>query len=108
GPVGANPTAPTPAFQRRLVAAAGGAGIVCGHPNLNHPGLAAAPAGGAQIVGGRAECVGDRGDQIAAAVTVEIDRQPPIGGGNELRLSEGAGPGTVEFFETQVAVLDQP
>src|SRR5690349_24150074 len=45
-------------------------------------------------------------DQIAAPVMVEIDRQPPIGAGQELRLSERAGPRSSEIGQLEIAPLD--
>ena len=46
-------------------------------------------------------------DEVAPAIAIAIDGEPRIGGGNELRLPEGAGPGAVEIIELQVAAADQ-
>ena len=47
-------------------------------------------------------------DQIATPVMVEIDRQPVIGAGQELGLSECAGPRPAEIGQLDVAALHDP
>ena len=55
------------------------------------------PAGLAQIVGGGAQRVGDRVHHVPPSVTVEIDGEAQEGRGHELRVAEGAGPGSREL-----------
>jgi hypothetical protein len=105
--IGPHHAATVPGRQRRPVLPAARPGVARGHLDLDHPGLARPPAGPVQVVGGGAEGIGHRAHQIAPAVTIEIDGQPPIGGGDELGLTEGAGPRAVQVFQRQVAAVDE-
>ena len=62
------------------------------HAHFLQPGLAALPAEADEKVGAGGQGVGDALDQIAAAVTVEIDRVLEIVGSSELQAAEFAGP----------------
>ena len=59
-----------------------------------------------QVVSDRGEHVTLRGPDIAPAVAVEILRELEIRRGHELRLAEGAGPGSLQPFELDVAAVD--
>src|SRR3546814_16176408 len=49
--------------------------------------------------------IGDRADDIAATVAIEIDRGAHEGAGHELGLAEGAGPGPDEGVGRDMAFL---
>src|SRR6185503_16791391 len=59
------------------------------HHDFVAPGLPWTPSDTFQIVGGRSDEVGHRIDDVAAAVTVEIDSIALEGGRHELRRPEG-------------------
>src|SRR3981081_1114703 len=75
-------------------------------PLLNHgevraaglPVLAALPAVTCKIVRGRCQPVGRAAPEIAAAITIEIDREFDVGGRHELGLADFAGPGAAHFL----------
>src|SRR5262245_22248070 len=69
-----------------------GAAITCRNAHLVAPRLPDGPTRPAQEVRRRGQRIGDRMDEIAPPILVEIDREAPIGAGQELRLSESSGP----------------
>ena len=84
--------------SRRTTVARGQADLVAPWP----PTL---PARALEVVGGRPERVGHRSDDVAPAVAVEVHRDLLERGRHELRLAEGARPGTHEQLGRDVAVL---
>ncbi|MNX63084.1 hypothetical protein D3C86_940730 [compost metagenome] len=70
------------------------------------PGQLWIPARALQEVGGGRQRVGHAIDQVAAAIAIEINRQPQIGRRHELRLAECARPGPHQTFRCDVLVLD--
>jgi hypothetical protein len=69
-------------------------------------GLAVRPLGNPQKVRRGGDGIGDRIDEVAAAVAVAVDGEALVGGGHELGLAEGARPGPVEARGIDVAALD--
>ena len=56
-------------------------------------------------MGGRGQGVGAGVPDVAAAVAVEVHRVGQVGGGNELGLAHGAGPGAAQAGAADVAAL---
>ena len=81
------------------------AGDILGQPHLVAPGLVRHPALGAQLVGGRPECVRHRVPDVLAAVAVEVIGHGVVFRRHELGEAHGAGPRSSHGLARAHAVL---
>jgi hypothetical protein len=77
-----------------------------GQAHLPAPGLAAPPAQFVQVIGGGGEGVGQGAPEVLAAVSVPVHRVGLIGGGHELHVAHGSGPGALHGSRRDVPPLE--
>src|SRR6185503_14506773 len=76
-----------------------------GQRHLVAPSLTSLPICMLEIACGRRERVGHVVPNVALAIPVIVDGKALIGGGDELRVAHGAGPGAVHLLDRDIAPL---